>query len=301
MAKSGIDKNHMELIIDRIHEGCCVPFLGAGANVSSDDPRYRYIGLPLGAEVADRLCKALSLELKGWNRNDLARVALKVEFETDRPYLITNLKSIIPDYERKPSPLLSMLAELPFKLIITTNYDRLLEQALKLKKVSFKKIIQKTKGFSETKKSREWCESFEGYDGLILYKIHGSFLGKRRINDDIESRDSSPIIITEEDYIEFLTIVGKENIGIPRFILKKIIPSTLLFLGYSLEDWDFRTIYKGIIEPLPKHQVRKSFAIQKKPSKFWVEFWKKKGVEIYNIDLYDFADQLKLRYQEKYG
>lgn len=299
MATSKIKESHINLIIDRIHEGRCVPFLGAGSNVSCDN--HHYEGLPLGAEVAMRLIRALGIEFKGWNQNDLARVALLGEFETDRPHLVRNLKSILPDHKCNPSPLLNTLAEIPFKLIVTTNYDRLLEKALRIKRKPFKQIIQTASGFGDNKKIRKFFENLEEYKGLILYKIHGSFLDNRNSESDVEKEDLSPLIVTEDDYIEFLTIVGKENRGVPKIILKKIIPSTLLFLGYSLEDWDFRTIYKGIIEPLPKHLLRKSFAIQKKPSKFWVEFWKKKGVVIYDFDLYDFAEQLIQRYQEKYG
>src|ERR1700692_3240622 len=36
----------------------------------------------------------------------------------------------------------------------------------------------------------------------------------------------------------------------------------LLFLGYSLEDWDFRTLYRGLIEVLPEDDRRTAFAIQ---------------------------------------
>jgi hypothetical protein len=186
------------------------------------------------------------------------------------------------------------LARLPLNLVVTTNYDRLLEHALQgIQK--YEPIIQRAEGFPSTPETRARFEELEGYKGLILYKIHGSFL------DLVNGDDPSPVIITEEDYVQFLTVVAQENIGIPRLIQKKIVPSTLLFLGYSLEDWDFRTIYKGMIEPLPKHQARKSFAIQKDPSEFWVRFWESKGVVIYNVDLYDFAEQLKARYEALYG
>ena len=111
------------------------------------------------------------------------------------------------------------------------------------------------------------------------------------------------LIITEDDYIEFLTVLGreKEKIGIPKLIVKTLAPSTLLFLGYSLEDWDFRTVYKGWIENLPTHAFRKSFAFQKDPPEFWVRFWSRKGIEIYNVDLYEFAQQLEKHYTAEYG
>lgn len=73
--------------------------------------------------------------------------------------------------------------------------------------------------------------------------------------------------------------------------------STLLFLGYSLEDWDFRTIFKGLIETLDRREQYRSFAIQEDPSSFWCEYWESKKVTIYNVDLYEFAQELAQRAQ----
>jgi hypothetical protein len=291
MAETVIKPIHLNLIVDRVHEGRCVPFLGAAANVKSD--KLNYAGLPLGVDVANELLKEID-NFKGRDPKDLARVSLQYAFEADRPKLLKRLREILPDEQRQPSLLLKVLARLPLGLVVTTNYDRLMELALQGIK-EFKPIIQRAEGFPNTPETRARFEELEGYKGLILYKIHGSFL------DLVNGDDLSPLIITDEDYVQFLTVVGQENIGIPRLIQKKLVPSTLLFLGYSLEDWDFRTIYKGIIEPLPKHQARKSFAIQKDPSEFWVRFWGDKKVEIYNVDLYEFAEQLKARYEALYG
>jgi len=120
---------------------------------------------------------------------------------------------------------------------------------------------------------------------------------------DYDEDPRSRIIITEDDYIDFLTVHEKDSvkIGVPNLIRKSITPSTLLFLGYSLQDWDFRTIYRGLVERLNKHQARKSFAIQHNPPEYWGVYWEKKGIEIYSMDVYDFAEELGHRYRKKYG
>lgn len=297
--KSTIDPVHMQLIIERIKEGRCIPLLGAGVNVNCNG-KYRYNkGLPLGAEVASKLVE--KIQFKGRDPENLARVALEYEFRTDRSFLIKSLKTILRHDEDcetppSPSPLLKTIAKLPFKLIITTNYDRLFELALVETKKDFTIIIQNTLGFENNPSMIQKLTDLSRYEGCILYKIHGTFNGMSKLDfNHIGDIDESMIIITEDDYIKFLTIMDKETerIGVPRQISSKLTYSTLLFLGYSLEDWDFRIIYKGLIETLPKQQARKSFAIQKNPSKFWVEFWRSKGVEIYDIDLYDFAEELE--------
>jgi len=324
---SKIPDFEMNYIVDEIKDNSCVPFLGAGVNVSS--MRHNYEGLPLRAEVARELAMRLVLEDIPYPDN-LSQVALQGEMETGRLRVIEMLKEIISDSNHEPSPLIRTLAKLPFKMFITSNYDRLLERALEEEGKDFKTIIQLSQGF-ENKRSKKWFNELENYDGVLIYKIHGTFLnGSQYPNhfnkiddksytflknvlsseqlielciDQSEAEKFSPIIVTEDDYIEFLTVVGMEidKIGIPNLIKSKIAPSTLLFLGYSLEDWDFRTIYKGLIEKLPPHLAKKSFAFQKDHSDHWVNYWRERKVEIFNLHVYEFAEQLEYEYGRTYG
>jgi hypothetical protein len=330
MADTKIDPEDWRLIVERIHAGTCVPFLGAATNISRtagvDTPEYN--GLPLGAEVALRILKdrieleadvpgdlatvipheklagsARYRELARVATSNLPRVSLLVEFGTDFPNFLALLRAILPDADRQPSPLLKTLAALPFELIVTTNYDRLMERALQALPSPRPSlcVVQPPAGFSSKKQlalqkqlaefSSNWKQHPDAPRGVILYKIHGSFVDGAKATDEERS-----IIITEDDYIRFLTVLGKEKGGVPNQIKAKMTDSTLLFLGYSLEDWDFRTIFKGLIETLPPRSQRKSFAIQKDPSTFWEEFWGERKVKIYSVDLYDFADELRDRY-----
>lgn len=315
MAETKIIPSHWDLLIERIDNHLCVPFLGAGVNASRED----YEGLPTCEEVCLRFIEKLlglkcsdlkelvqvipsyaSLadykELIKIELQNLARVALLFEFHTDSKHLMSLLKKSIPDEKRGPSKLLLTLANLPFKLILTTNYDRLMEKALEKKQRTYFRITQSIDGFDEIEKDY-LTKKLAAFDDIILYKIHGSFNGNYLTLEKSDKQKVSRVIITEEDYIKFLSIIGKEDNGIPNIIIDKFKTSTLLFLGYSLADWDFRTLYKGLIEPLDIEDKLKSFAIQKDPSEFWVKFWEKKDVIIYNIDLNDFAIELNERYQ----
>lgn len=311
-----LNPNEWKLIVDRIRDGHCVPFLGAGVNANSDDGTYT--GLPLGGDVSLQLLEKW-LGLKGvdrsklvtvvtdktidWDRysdlkrigvENLARVSLHVEYVDDFKLLIKYLREILPDEDREPSPLLRTLARLPmsaertdppFQLIVTTNYDCLLEKAFKEAGVPLKVIVQPKKGF-EPKEQKVLQTDLSMYEGVVLYKIHGSFVEDRK-------KENPEIVITEEDYIEFLHSVVNSKKGIPGLIKGKLQGSTLLFLGYSLEDLDFRTLFKGMIEGLPDRGQVKSFAIQRKPSPFWVDFWTQKKVNIRDVDLYTFAAELR--------
>jgi hypothetical protein len=218
---------------------------------------------------------------------DLARLALHMRFENDLPGLLSRLQRLLPDERRQPSRLLQALATFPIPLIITTNYDNLMERALGAR--PHQVVVQPPQGFADNECWTRLEEDLPAVDDLILYKIHGSFR-------DVEDTNSTAgVIVTEEDYIQFLTVVGREIGGIPTYIKGLIQESTLLFLGYSLEDWDFRTVFKGLVEDLQPEQRNRAFAFQKDPPDFWVDFWEKKDVTIYNVDLYEFADELQER------
>ena len=313
------------LIVERIHARQCVPFLGAGVNVSSGE----YEGLPLGRTVALHLAEALvaakaqsvvPLHLKAFEElaevklleatlaaypeltrlavQDLARVAFYLEQETDIPKLRRLLRTLLPDREREPSGVLRALASMPFKLIVTTNYDRLMEDALDAARRPYRLVVQPVGGFDpvEMAELNQELAALKAAGTLILYKIHGSFRDETGNGDKRADR----LLITEEDYVEFLTVVSDDRIGIPPAIKFELATNTLLFLGYGLEDWDFRTLFKATIERLSRYETYQSFAVQKNPASFWVRFWGRDGknVTIYDADVHEFASRLKEVYDQ---
>ncbi len=338
---------------------------------------------------------------------DLARVSLRYRRNKNLPDFVDELKDIIPDTKKNAPRLLRILANMPFRLIVTTNYDRLMERALELFKetavidpdklsTSVKTdgtllsqfiqesvsedtynllspddtanpdqripasrwvnelniLIQQTSlhligdgklmqdglsakasaaldkrpaSLDEVRLNRKFLETayseslmphdkayeaivqpingFQGteenrirkvlslHDGLVLYKLHGTF------TDDVPVEETRPVI-TEEDYIEFLTYVGGQGENIDKQITATIKTSTLLFLGYSLEDWNFRALFKGLIEKIDLNYRPFSYAIQKDPSEFWVRFWEgnNRNVHIFNVDICEFTEELESRY-----
>jgi hypothetical protein len=141
------------MIIERIHDRSCVPFLGSAVNASAAG----YEGLPLGAHVALKLiARYTGHEVSGVDQlleikvhpplvkmglaedlgrvlvTNLPRVALHVLNGTDWPYLQKHVSEILGEQACHPSPLLRVIAQLPFNLLVTTNYDRLMERAIDL-------------------------------------------------------------------------------------------------------------------------------------------------------------------------
>jgi hypothetical protein len=300
-ATTKLSRVHWDSIVRGIKRDQCVPFLGAGVNAGTS--------LPMGAEVAIQLLnRLLDKQIEDWSDlievtptallagypdltrarvQDLARVASHLELEGGYPAVVDYLKDIILDEGQEPSQILRVLARLPIRLIVTTNYDRLLERSFSLENQPSPQVLsQKIGGFASAEMT-EWQSRLAGPD-RVIYKLHGSF-------DD----DSPNLVISEDDYIDFLAIMANENVGVPRQIRAAIKTSVVLFLGYGLEDWDVRSIYSLLIGSKEQRAQQKSFAIQRDPSPFWVRFWEQKNVIIYNIDLDTFAGQFEAEYAKR--
>ncbi|WP_019795081.1 SIR2 family protein [Streptococcus sobrinus] len=116
------------------------------------------------------------------------------------------------------------------KMIVTTNYDTLIEDLLLDIGNSPQKYVGQEGFFDETS---SWSE---------LFKIHG----------DVTVPDS--IVISRNDYIEY----DKHSILISAKLLSNLIHSPIIFLGYSLTDRNVQKLLKDFASQLPDEDVRKN-------------------------------------------
>lgn len=149
-----------------------------------------------------------------------------------------------------------ILAELPVKAIITTNYDHLLEKALSHKKVV--KIIKGTKA-PQVKA-----------DELPLIKMHG----------DLD--DPSTMVITKTDYDEY----PENHRALITYLLGFLISYNFLFVGFSLKDPNFDNIHVQM-RSLFRDTQRKSYALFKNPLENEVKRLNKIGIEVIKIEDYN--------------
>ena len=121
------------------------------------------------------------------------------------------LTSNLDETKVAPSPALGVLAKLPFRLVITTNYDNLLERALDLAARDYRILVQPAGGLDDTPETRNALTALEQYEGTIVYKIHGTFdheaASRARYGVDV----APEVTITEDDYIDFLTTHDSES------------------------------------------------------------------------------------------
>ena len=69
----------------------------------------------------------------------------------------------------------------------------------------------------------------------VVFHLHGHY-------DVPES-----LVLTEDDYLDFLVAVSRDDGLLPHQIQKALAGASLLFLGYRLADWNFRVIHRGLV------------------------------------------------------
>lgn len=310
----GLDA-HYTMLIRELTTGRVVPFLGAGVNLCDRPEGAAWkIGqhLPSGAELAEHLAK--SFGYPATDAQDLVRVAQYVAVMTGSGPLYEELHHLL-DSDYPLTSLHRFLAHLPaalsaqghparYQLIVTTNYDDVLERAFRAAKVPFDLVTYVADG-EHRGKFLHWppdgqvrlIEKPNEYRGLSLdenrnlqrpaiMKIHGAV--------DRASADRDSYVITEDHYIDYLTRTDISSL-VPATLAEKLKKSHYLFLGYGLRDWNLRVILHRIWGA--QKLTYKSWAIQRDPSPIEQEFWRKRDVDILNVRLEDYVATLSGRLQ----
>jgi hypothetical protein len=185
-------------IVKSVSSGQCILFLGAMASAPSPTGCcYVYKSenaLPNGTQLAESL--ALKCNYPEKDNTNLQRVSLYYQFNgtPSRNRLVRDIVAEIAKPEIVPSPALHMLAGLPFRFIITTNYDHLFDLALRQAKTidgQAKDPIVKIND-PDLQRVPEMVPLDPSERRPVLLKLHG----------DIDRPES--IVVTEEDYLVFI-------------------------------------------------------------------------------------------------
>src|SRR5690242_11699892 len=262
-------------IADSLREVNVVPFLGAGVNFGTrptneswQDPQSAF--LPTAAELSGYLAHRASFPSDDVReRGDLAKVASYFVDTVARSTLRTRLHGIFAR-EYKPAPIHTYLARIARKsdadiekgekpgtplLMVTTNYDDLLERAFQEAGRPYDLVVYPTDS-KDIAASVVWSPHGESKSEAILpnklcidlkktnviYKMHGSVDQKQRHLDSY--------VITEEDYIEFLSRMTTQS-AVPAQFMRYFRERHFLFLGYGLADWNFRVLLRNLRNVLP--------------------------------------------------
>ena len=234
-----LTEEYWGLLLDSIKDEKCTPFIGAGACANI---------LPLGREIAEKWAEEYAYPMN--DPYDLAKVAQFLAFSKFEMFPKREIKKLFeiknpPDFSQKDEPH-GVLADLDLPVYITTNYDDFLIRALKYRG---KEPVQDFCRWNDVdrvrgKKSPLLDASFEpSKTKPIVYHLHGH----------IGIPES--IVLTESDYFDFLSRLStdewsakdEDDALIPTQIRIALTNASLLFIGYSLADWNFLVLFRRLL------------------------------------------------------
>jgi hypothetical protein len=298
------------IIWKRMKEGRVVPFLGAGASLVGRPAGAKWDNdakfLPSGGELARHLADEATFPSDDpRDLDDLAKVSSYYADISGRSTLRDSLREIF-SRDIPYGSLHEFLASVPTpQIIVVTNYDTLMEQALRAAGRPFDVVVYPADRKDQANAVLWWPHGapegrFTAPNELdidlakttVIYKMHGSLVR--------ETEGWDNFVITEEDYVEFLSRMTM-NTAIPSLFFPHFRERSLLFLGYGLRDWNLRVVLKNLGKYLAarnggdEDDLLPSWAIQWKPSELEQKLWQKRKVAIFDTDLEVFVTKLRER------
>jgi hypothetical protein len=295
--------NYLNVLLS-IRAKSLVPFFGAGASMgpaSSPAPAAGILSSPAYAPSASTLAAKLAQvfglvdpDLSG-EIHDLAKVTSYGDVTKARPSLRFVLREELGK-DLTVGSIHQVTADLAenLRLIVTTNYDLLLEKAMGKRPFHLvvqgvasddppgERILWWPPGVLTTKPpeklfARELKLDPESADAPIIYKLHGSVLP-----------GNDCFVISESDYVDFLHRMLGRN-GIPAFFAKYMHSRSLLFLGYSLADWNVRVLLRTTFFNTKRVATLPHWAINCGVKPLEKKLWEGRGIQVHDISVDEFA------------
>jgi SIR2-like domain len=248
-APTGLTEADWDTLLRRIRDGECTPFVGAGACAGT---------IPVGSALADDWAKEFGYPLR--DGRDLARVAQFLGVDRDALFPKALLRDQIrrlspPDFDEPGEPH-GVLADLKLPIYITTNYDGFMSEALRSRQANPElELCAWNEPVTEQRPSA-LDNGFKPSPATpVVYHLHGYY------------EVPQSMVLTEDDYLTFLVRLSKDNVErlLPSAIRMAFASTSLLFVGYSLADWDFRVLFRGLIGSLGRTVGAMSIAVQLEP------------------------------------
>lgn len=212
-------------VIDLINSGDVWVFVGAGASADA--------GLPIWSKLVERIVNKLgSAErktlLEDWrylnavSDGNFPRVFSQLERTISRDGLERRLADEL-EIVRLPKDILRMIAQWPVRGYITSNYDSLVQTALK--------EIGQWKGWIEVGNETGEVNKLSGNAKHVVWHIHGALNKNPR---------SHHLIITERDYDELYL----ESSSLSRQLISLLTMSRVLFVGFGFQDPELLRLFR---------------------------------------------------------
>lgn len=189
-------------------------------------------------------------------------------------------------------------------LIITTNYDCLMEEALDKLNVPY--MVLTTKKGNDAKVLTRFSPSIPNGQQLkddysnksypsdfyikksdpwaVIFKIHGCLSPEAEFPDD-------GVVISDNDYVNYVTRMGKKGNLIPNHVSQLMLDKPFWFMGYSLSDWNVRSIYQTLKDSSdPDKRGLPDYSVMYSVGEFEKLFFERNNITIFQASLNEFVE-----------
>jgi CheY-like chemotaxis protein len=211
-------------LFQEINRGNCVAFVGAGFSAAAGLPGWRALLRSLaqteGVEAETRAHVLQLLDDPGATAHALDQAAQMMADELEGERFVARLREILrcASMPERMMRRLRWLQEIPFRAVLTTNFDGVLARGDPPEARSYRRILR-------DERPRWWQKAFwDAYPtGAPTLHLHG----------DLRSpADSCKVVFTREDYRRRLY----SDPAYVTFLRSVFSTSTLLYLGFSFTD-----------------------------------------------------------------
>jgi hypothetical protein len=247
--------------------------------------------------VAEELAEKFGYPLP--DRHNLARVAQFMAIQ-DAPGLRTNYMELLQQrvLEIQENEIHHLLADLGLPLYVTTNADSLMVEALTRKGLQPRRIGPR---WQPKVGAKRWTLLPEpSAESPVVLHLNGY---------DGDAEQQQHLVLSEDDYLAHVVRLYRDQQTILPINVLSIIPQhRLLFLGYDVNDWEFRVLVQGLLRPLPheRRHVGVQLEVGQGPDADQIVGYLQDYLNQFDIDIYwgtpqQFASELHARWQEYPG
>jgi hypothetical protein len=236
-------------VLDDLVTGKWLPVIGAGMSLNAVVPAGKK--MPLWGAMS----KELSDELSDFTATSVLDGISAYEHEFGRARLIERLSEILHVGDAQPGNAHKGFCTIPFDIVCTTNFDFLLERQYDLTPRYVYPVVDE-----------EQLSINAGNAGTLLLKVHGDL------------RHPSRLVVTEADYDGFLANYPL----LATYLSNQLITKTAVFIGYSLDDPDFRQLWHVVSERLGRTR-RMAYSIAVNAHTADIARFERRGVKVINL------------------
>jgi len=279
-------------IATALRTGTRIPFIGPG--IFGDGPLslaalVEGIGRACDGQVADTCLATLAeyCERNTGSREDLLNTARSVVQAQ------TKAAAAGPVHD-----LLAALGDVP--LIVSASLDKVLEERFRARGVDFAVVSHVLRSMDEEFDGKILVERADGSCfieaapeldlrglGRVIYKPLGSPVLPDSVEPDF-GLDTA--VLTETDHFRLFRLLQNQQTGVPPAIVKWFKRWELIYIGYSLDIWQFRLVTQ-LLQAIGRRATASTapFAIRRSRDALETLSWRQLGARVIEMDTDQFA------------